>query len=57
MFACREMIGGAAGCRHRRSFPQMVGIIRELSWTAELSARPRSKMSVDRSRGDQAASG
>jgi len=51
------MIGGAAGCRHRRSFPQMVGIIRELSWTAELSARPRSKMSVDRSRGDQAASG
>jgi hypothetical protein len=40
-FACREMIGEAAGCRHRRSFPPMAGIIRELSWAAELPARRR----------------
>jgi len=38
-FACREMIAGAVGCRHRRSFPRMAEIIRELSFAAELSAR------------------
>jgi len=29
------MIAGVGGCRHHRSFPQMAGIFRELSWEVE----------------------